>query len=391
MSLTSAPYRPRLSLATLALVCFGFVTTSIAEDREPEQPAGEPAAKIQVAILLDTSGSMEGLIHQARAQLWKIVNKLSRTKKGRCTPVLEVALYEYGKSSLPVDEGYLRQIVPLSGDLDLISEKLFELTTNGGAEYCGWVIKDAVENLRWSDRGDDLKMIFIAGNEPFSQGPIDFRPVCRQAIERGITINTIHCGSESEGIRGHWSEGAALGEGSFMNIDHNDVERVVITPYDKKLLELSIQLNATYLTYGEKQKRDRFSIRQQAQDRNAAETSPAAGVGRAVTKGSSFYDNSEFDLIDARRQRKLKLEEIPKDQLPENLRELSADELKAVVDRQESERLKLQREIQELSQARDAYLVKERQADAESNEPLLGDAIGEAIREQAAKKNFTQE
>ena len=32
---------------------------------------------IQMAILLDTSGSMDGLIEQAKAQLWKIVNELA--------------------------------------------------------------------------------------------------------------------------------------------------------------------------------------------------------------------------------------------------------------------------------------------------------------------------
>ena len=36
---------------------------------------------IQMAILLDTSGSMEGLIEQAKTQLWKIVNEMALAKK----------------------------------------------------------------------------------------------------------------------------------------------------------------------------------------------------------------------------------------------------------------------------------------------------------------------
>ena len=173
---------------------------------------------------------MEGLIHQARTQLWKIVNDFEHCRKNNRRPDLEVALYEYGKSSHPVTEHYLKQIVPFTGDLDILSEKLFELRTNGGQEYCGAVIHDAVLNLEWSKRPDDLKMIFIAGNEPFSQGPIDFRSSCRSAISNGITVNTIHCGSEDEGKRGFWAEGALLGEGQFLNINHNDVRLCRVLP-----------------------------------------------------------------------------------------------------------------------------------------------------------------
>ncbi|MEK7483916.1 MAG: hypothetical protein AABZ60_06265, partial [Planctomycetota bacterium] len=35
---------------------------------------------IQMVILLDTSGSMDGLIEQAKTQLWKIVNEFIAAK-----------------------------------------------------------------------------------------------------------------------------------------------------------------------------------------------------------------------------------------------------------------------------------------------------------------------
>ena len=37
----------------------------------------EDSPEIKVALLLDTSNSMDGLIDQAKAQLWQIVNELS--------------------------------------------------------------------------------------------------------------------------------------------------------------------------------------------------------------------------------------------------------------------------------------------------------------------------
>src|SRR6185369_4975439 len=152
---------------------------------------------VQIAVLLDTSGSMEGLIEQAKGQLWKIVNEFLKAKQDGQTPEVQVALYEYGKSSLSPKSGWIRQIQPLTTDLDKISEELFALKTNGVDEYCGWVIKRAVDDLDWSPSADVYKVIFIAGNEPFTQGPVNYAESCKAAITKGIIVNTIHCGGEA--------------------------------------------------------------------------------------------------------------------------------------------------------------------------------------------------
>lgn len=392
---------PNSSAATLCslLLALGFVssptTSTIAKEQDsatkPAVDAPAAAPRIQLAILLDTSGSMQGLINQARTQLWKIVNDLALTKQNGKTPSLQVALYEYGKSSLPASEGYLQQIVPLSDNLDLISEKLFELTTNGGSEYCGWVIGDAVDNLEWSQSNNDLKMIFIAGNEPFTQGPVDYRVACKKAIERGITVNCIHCGDESTGRQGKWADGAALADGSFMNINHNDVQAEIATPYDKKLIELGGSLNQTYVTFGDQDKQQAFRARQSAQDSNAEKAAPSVGASRAATKGSSFYKNSNVDLIDARREGKVDLKKLSKKELPEELQKLSPEELGEHLDKKEAERKKIQVEIQSLNKQRSEYLAKERAKEADSSAPVLEDAVGAAIRKQAAEKNFKYE
>ena len=120
---------------------------------------------IQMAILLDTSNSMDGLIEQAKTQLWKIVNELALAKRNGETPNLEVALYEYGKDSLPAGEGYMRMIVPLTTDLDRVSEELFKLKTNGGSEYCGQVIQMAARGLKWTL--DDLESHLYRGKRSF--------------------------------------------------------------------------------------------------------------------------------------------------------------------------------------------------------------------------------
>src|SRR5688572_8440016 len=144
-------------------------------------PPSTGKRRIQVALLLDTSSSMDGLIGQAKSQLWKIVNELSAAKRDGVRPELEIAVYEYGKDSLAATDGYIRLVLPLSADLDKVSEELFALTTNGGQEYCGKVIKVAADNLEWSNDPNDLKLIFIAGNEPFTQGDVDYREAIKLA------------------------------------------------------------------------------------------------------------------------------------------------------------------------------------------------------------------
>jgi len=169
------------SLHTIVLL-FSFISLSACNTDIKKETAFntevesiEPVTKhyIKVALLLDTSNSMDGLIDQAKAQLWEIVNELSYAKCKNARPNLEIALYEYGNDDLNSREGYLRKILAFTDDLDDVSKELFSLTTNGGSEYCGMVIQASLNQLDWGNNADDLKMIFIAGNEPFTQGNVD--------------------------------------------------------------------------------------------------------------------------------------------------------------------------------------------------------------------------
>ncbi len=83
------------------------------------------APKIQAAILLDVSNSMDGLIEQAKAQLWNMVNVMGKTKCNGETPQIEIALYEYGRNNNDVSKGYVKQISPFTSDLDQLSQHFF--------------------------------------------------------------------------------------------------------------------------------------------------------------------------------------------------------------------------------------------------------------------------
>ncbi|MCS3868729.1 hypothetical protein J3D55_001645 [Chryseobacterium ginsenosidimutans] len=205
--------------------------------------------KIQVALLLDTSNSMDGLIDQAKSRLWNIVNTLTTLKYNGKAPQVEIALYEYGNDGLK-DENYIRQVAPLTQDLDLISEKLFALRTNGGSEYCGAVIRDASMNLNWDGNDKSMKLIYIAGNESFDQGKIKYQEVISGAKKKNIYTNTIFCGDRNEGIQTFWQNGASLGDGKYFNIDSDRKVIYIETPYDVRISECNAKLNDTYIYYG---------------------------------------------------------------------------------------------------------------------------------------------
>jgi hypothetical protein len=339
---------------------------------------------IQLAILLDTSGSMDGLIDQAKSQLWKIVNELATTKKNGKPVELYVALYEYGKQSIPADEGYLRNILPFTQDLDKVSDELFKLQTNGGEEYCGKVILNAVENLQWNKSNDNLKIIFIAGNEPFSQGSVDYKEVCKKAVSKGIIVNTIFCGNYQEGIQTMWKDGADLADGKYMNIDHNAELVHIDAPQDAEIIKLGQELNKTYIAFGTIG-REKKQL-QAEQDANSMSLNPGVMVERSVTKSGAQYKNSTWDLVDAKRDGSLKIEEIKTEDLPDEMKKMSVQERKAYIDKMEKDRAQIQSKINKLNDERSKYVAQKMLEN--KNENTLDAVIIKTIREQAQKKNY---
>jgi hypothetical protein len=342
-------------------------------------------SSIQLALLLDTSGSMDGLIDQAKSQLWKIVNELATSKKNGQPVNLNVALYEYGKQSIPADEGYLRNIVPFTQDLDKISDELFKLRTNGGDEYCGKVILNAVENLQWNKSNDNLKIIFIAGNEPFTQGNIDYKTACQKAIKKGIVVNTIFCGNYDEGVQTMWKDGADLADGKYMNIDHNAAIVHIDAPQDEEIIRLGQQLNKTYIAFGSAG-REKKEL-QAEQDANSISLNPGVMVERSVTKSGAQYKNSGWDLVDATNEGSVKIEELKDEDLPDEMKKMTTQERKAYVDKMEKERVQIQNKINKLNDERSKYITQKMIENQTNN--TLDAVMIKTIREQAKQKNYS--
>lgn len=387
-----------LSLAAAA-VCFATSADNVEHAAVVELPSDSvqvPAQAIirakplvQIAVLLDTSNSMDGLIEQAKTQVWSLVNEFIFANRNGVEPEIQVALYEYGKSSLDRKTGFIRQILPFTTDLDKVSEELFALKTNGGEEFCGWVIQEATKSLKWSSSFNDLKVIFIAGNEPFTQGSVNYSQSCKEAIARGIIVNTIFCGPEGEGVNTHWKDGAVLADGSFLSIDQNRRVAQINAPQDKEIAELNKKLNDTYIAYG------RGGMaglqRQLEQDKNAAGISQRTSSTRTAAKASQNYRNGSWDLVDALKDNKELLKDIKKEDLPQNMQSMTLEERKAYADTKATERLTIQKRIQELNTKREAFIQSEmkKQASAGGRADTFGSAMTRIVRQQAMQKNFS--
>lgn len=367
----------------VALILIVGLSNKIFSNHIPESKFAKNNS-IQLALLLDTSNSMDGLIEQAKSQLWKIVNELATSKKDGKAVELNVALYEYGKDAIPSQEGHLRNIVPLTQDLDKISDELFKLNTNGGQEYCGKVILDAVNNLQWNKSNDDLKIIFIAGNEPFTQGDVDYKNACKKAVKNGIVVNTIFCGNYDEGVQTMWKDGADISDGKYMNIDHNAEIVHIDAPQDDEIIKLGQELNKTYIAFGNYGKEKK--VLQEEQDANSMSLSNEVMVQRSVTKSGGQYRNSTWDLVDAKKDGSVKIEELKDEELPEEMKKMNKEERKAYVDKMSKERENIQSKINKLNEERSKYVAQKMLEN--KNDNTLDAVMIKTIREQAKQKNY---
>jgi hypothetical protein len=227
-----------------------------------------------------------------------------------------------------------------------------------------------------------LKIIYVAGNEPFSQGPVGFRQACPRALQRGIIVNTIHCGDRQSGVAGLWEEGAMLGGGAYFSIN-SDVRTVIDTPYDAEIGRLNQTLNQTYVPYGPA---GSAGVQSQASsDRAAAAASPAIMAERAQAKASGLYRNEQWDLVDAVKEGKKKVEEVKAAELPREMQSMTLEQRRAHVDKMARERAAAQTRIAQLQQQRAGYIAQQMKSGADKT---LEDAVVASVRAQAARAGF---
>ncbi len=346
--------------------------------------------KIKLAIILDTSNSMDGLIDQAKNQLWKIVTELAKTKdKNGEDPDIDLALYQYGNDNLSIRNGYVQLVQNFTGELDEISEKLFALKTNGGEEYCGRVISMSLTELKWSNSPDDLQMLYIAGNEGFNQGSCHYERACKIAKSKNVTVNTIFCGNRHEGINTFWKHGADLTNGHFACINSDAKSVHYDSPYDDQISILNIELNKTYVPYNAVgiSKKEKQII----QDLNAERLNKAHASRRYLSKGSKVYRNSSWDLVDYSKRKNFDISKLDKKYLPFSIKNLANNDLQQKINKLSVNRKKIKQEMAKLNKKREDFVAKAKEKFVNTRDFQLENAIIKGLREQASKKKISFE
>jgi hypothetical protein len=346
------------------------------------------APKIQAAILLDVSNSMDGLIEQAKAQLWNMVSTMGKAQcDNNVVPQVELALYEYGRTTNDAKQGYVKQISSFTSDLDQVSKNLFALTTQGGDEYCGHVIFSSLNELNWDNSSNSYKVIFIAGNEDFLQGDVLYTKACTAAKTKGVIVNTIYCGDRMQGIREHWNLSAECGDGSFTNINQDVKIEEIPTPYDSILFTLNGDLNNTYMAYGSGGYA-KMAMQTEVDQMNFKANRSAAAKRVGVKSKSNLYKNDSWDMVDGfdLGNGEEFLKKLDKKTLPDSLKNKSTAELKVVIEQKKQERGAVQKKIESINKQREDYIANERKKNAASpKEATLESEVEKIIKVQALR------
>lgn len=324
--------------------------TPVAVDPLDVDPA--PPGDVQIALLLDTSSSMDGLIAQARTQLWEIVAEMQVGDNDESRNV-SVALYQYGNNRLSSQSGFIERLSELTSDLDTVSVKLHALTTSGGQEHAPEAILRATQELEWSEEDQVVRVIVIAGNEGFAQGPVALEEAIQAAQQRGIKVVPIFCangGTTSTGLSS-WKRAATVAGTPLETIDPDQVVAKVETPYDAEIVAKYRELEATRIPYGSAPVRERVAQIKGSANSLAAAAPMGAQADRAVAQARQKVD---YDLLS--KEGEVDYSSLRKDALPESLQGKSQQEVRQEIEALKAKRRSVESEIQELAAKREAHL-----------------------------------
>ncbi|MDX2245284.1 MAG: vWA domain-containing protein [Bacteroidia bacterium] len=342
---------------TILLIHFFLLSFSPLFAQQSSSPAPR---KIQVALILDTGGSMDELLEYTKGTFWIMIDEILRQNDQYYAPELEFALYEYGSRHLERKKQFIRQVTPFTSDLDGVSSELFHLTVKSykrGKSYCGAVLSAAVNELNWSP--ESRKMIIIAGNSYFRKGPTDYQRAIALAARKGITVNTIFAGDYRKGIQYLWQDAAFLGNGIYRNVELNIPLKQYYYPtfFDTEICFLNNQLNETYLPYGSQG--FYYWNRCVEQDKFAGRYGEAYQSIRVLAKCRPGYRIPGWDLIDAIDAGQIRLEDIAEVDIPESLKNISREEQIAYLERMRKSREEIKSRILALQVEKEAEVRKQ--------------------------------
>lgn len=362
--------------------------------KEPaKEPAKAPAKvavpadgrpRIDVVFVLDTTGSMGGLIEGAKAKIWSIANQMI---SARPTPRLRIGLVGYRDRT---DE-YVTRRYDLTDDIDTIYGHLQRFQAGGGGdtpESVNQALHEAVHQMSWSPGRDALKIVFLVGDAPPHmdyQDDVKYPATLQAAVKKDLIVNTVQCGF-LDGTAPVWKEIASLAEGSYVAIGQTGDMRVVSTPMDEELSRLNREIGTTIVAYGSERERGAVMAKQAV-----AEAAPAAASADrlAYNAATSKVVQGGGDLVDDLNEGRAKLSDLSKDELPAELKGKTPEQQKAYLAQQEAKRKQLQAQVAELVKKRQAYVDAEmKKVAAEGKGSAFDVEVARTLKEQAKRKKI---
>jgi len=353
-----------------------------------EHPQPDQRPVIDVVFVLDTTGSMTGMIETAKEKIWSIASSMASAQP---TPLIRVGLVGYRDRG----DAYITRVVDLSSDIDTTYATLMQFTAAGGGdtpESVNQALYDAVHRMSWSTDPNAYKVIFLVGDAPPHmdyQDDVKYPQTLALAERKGIVVNTIQCGTDPQ-TRQQWQQIASIGHGGYFDVDQAGSAVALATPYDAELAKLSAQLDATRMYYGTPEEMAPLLAKQAASSGIHAQASAASQARRAAFNASAAGETNavgEGDLVADVSAGRIDLATVAPSTLPAPMQAMSADERKALVEKNKAERADLKAQIQALSKERDEFTAKQIAANGGAKDSL-DDQIYGTVREQAAKKGL---
>jgi Mg-chelatase subunit ChlD len=384
-----------LLLATAVVVyAYPLHSRGTSENPQPNPPpvvavAQQPRPLVEVVFVLDTTGSMSGLIQAAKDNIWSIARSMASAQP---QPEIRVGLVAYRDRG----DNYVTQVVDLSPDLDSMYATLMDFAAGGGGdgpEAVNEALYAAVHQVHWSQDPKAYQVIFLVGDaEPHMDYPDDVKfPVTLQAAAaRGIIVNTIQAGDDPN-TQATWQQIAQLSQGEHFKVGQGGDAVAVATPFDEHMASLSKELDQTRLFYGDAAAQERAASKVAATDKLNRSGSTGSLAQRAAFNTSSSGSKNflgENELVDDVASGRVDLAKLDSARLPENLRGLSVDEKRKVIAENKDKREVLSLEIAALAEKRQSFIEQELKKDADVGKSLDYQIYG-AVKEQAARKGLS--
>ena len=352
-----------LFAATLAtVVYFPQLKAKHIDPVDPLQQVVQSNARptVDVVFVLDTTGSMSGLIQTAKDKIWSIARTMASAQP---TPDIRIGLVGYRDRG----DAYVTRVVDLSSDLDSVYAALMEFQADGGGdgpESVNKALYDAVHGMSWSQDSQAYQVVFLVGDAPPHmdyQDELQYPEILAAAFEKGIVVNSIQCGEMAATI-GPWQQIASLGHGKYLQVEQAGGAVAHSTPYDAELSALAARLDDTRLYFGSDEEKNAMRAKMAATDRLRETASVAALASRGAFNASEAGKRNmagDKDIVEeVLVTGAISLDEIDADELPEALKPMAPAERQAAIEELAEERNDLQQQMRELAGKRSEYIGK---------------------------------